>query len=1365
MSDLSRRLADLSPQAKRELLVQLLRKQTPQHSMPSPSAPAIVPAPDERCQPFPLTPIQQAYWVGRGGVFELGNVGAHVYTEFETPQVNLDRLSHAWQQLIDRHDMLRVVLLPDGQQQVLKEVPPYQIAVQDLRGQDPNVVATELDAIRQRMSCQIFPVDRWPLFEILIARIDDQRTRVCMSCDLLIADLRSIQILISEWFQLYENPKAYLTPLAISFRDYVLAERALQNSATYKRSQEYWQQRIPALPPAPQLPLTSTPGSLSQPRFVRRSTTLAPECWSRLKARARQLGLTPAAVLLTAYAEILSMWSEHPRFTINLTIFNRQPLHPQVNHLVGEFTSVNLLEVDTSPQEAFRDRARRLQEQLWEDLDHRHFHGVNVLRELARRQGGVSRAVMPVVFTCDLAHDLRSPQHTYSWLLPGEIVYGVSQTPQLFLDHQAFEQVGALLINWDAVEGLFPDGLLQDMFAAEVHLLHRLADEEAAWQEVTRIPLPLGQLEQRAALNATEVPVPARLAHEFFADQVLQRPQQAAVIAADRTLTYAELLSYANQVGHRLRALGARPDTLVAVVMAKGWEQVVAVLGVLVAGAAYLPIDPKLPPERLRYVLENGEVDLALTQSWLDARLAWPARVQRLCLDTEDLYAETGAPLAPVQRPEDLAYVLFTSGSTGVPKGVGIEHRSVVNRMIDVNRRFGVGPEDRALALTALHHDLSVYDIFGVLSAGGTIVIPTGSAALDPAHWAQLMVREHVTVWNSVPAFMEMLVEYLEHAPNRAEIVPRSLRLVLLSGDWIPVTLPSRLSALIPGVQVISLGGPTETTVWDICYPIRAVDPTWKSIPYGQPMANARYHVLDQALEPRPVWVPGQLYIGGTGLARGYWRDEEKTRASFIHHPRTGERLYRSGDLGRYLPDGHIEFLGRVDFQVKIRGLRIELGEIEAVLRQHGNVREAVVTIVEKEDGNKRLVAYIVSHGKPAPTTSDMHGFLKEKLPEHMVPSAFMFLEALPLTPNGKVDRQALPDPGQPTSVSPAGPKREATDLERQVAELVGSVLHVDHVDPQEDLSNFGITSVDMMRFGALLEQRFGFRPEMGDVFRLTTISAVAEYYEQHRREGYPPSETSAVVPGRSIESLLSSFRILLDPQEREEFRKQQPGLRQFDALASGVQLPLPKLTDAELRDMYGRRRSHRTFSPQPVSLQQFGKLLSCLRQITLDGHVRYLYGSSGGLYAVQMYVHIKPDRVEGIRAGSYYYHPRDHRLVLLSAEARLDRSLHWPHNRSIFDAAAFSIFLIGQLSALGPIYGDQAMRFPFIEAGLISQLLETSAPACQIGLCQIGGLDFERIRDVFALETSHVFLHTLLGGLREETNQSQAGSVANFHW
>lgn len=1310
--------------------------------------PAIKVAPHDRCQPFPLTEIQQAYWIGRTGVFELGNVSTHIYVEYESVELDLDRYNSAIRRLIDRHDMLRAVILPSGQQQVIQEVPPYEVEVFDLRGMDSETVKSELEQRRHEMSHRLLPSDQWPLFEVKASRLSDRRVRIHAGFDALIADAFSLQILLKELHRLYRDTDTALPPIEPTFRDYILSEASLRNSAMYKGARDYWLARLPSLPPAPELPLATNPATITHPRFVCMESRLGTRRWQRLKERATRSGLTPSGILLAAFVDVIRLWSKNPRFTVNLTLFNRLPLHPQVNDIVGDFTSVTLLAVDDPDRRTFDLRAREVQRQFWDDFDHRHFTGVEVLREMARAGDGAPRAVMPVVFTSILANDLQSEDpELLSWM--GDIVYGVAQTPQVWLDHIVIEKAGELTFNWNAVEGLFPDGLLQELFDSYCRFLQSLADSEESWQETwpqtcTRLAPP-AQRELHADINDTSAAIPVGLLHSGFAEQAARQPDQPAVIAGKRILTYAELFRRSNQAGRFLRELGARPNTLVAVVMDKGWEQVVAVLGTLASGAAYLPIEAGLPSERIHYLLEQGEVDFILTQSHLDGKIDWPADLRRILVDGTELDKVDDAPLNSVQTEDDLAYVIFTSGSTGVPKGVMIDHRGALNTVVDVNTRFSAGPDDRVLAISSLSFDLSVYDVFGTLASGGTIVMPASAESRDPSRWARLIADHGVTIWNSVPALMDLLVEYISGMPAAPSC--KSLRLILMSGDWIPVNLPEQIRSTIGNSQMISMGGATEASIWSIIYPIDTVDPDWKSIPYGRPMVNQQFHVLNDALAPCPVWVPGQLYIGGIGLAKGYWRDEEKTNNSFLVNPNTGERLYRTGDLGRWLPDGNIEFLGREDFQVKIQGFRVELEEIESSLLQHPCIDAAIVTAVGEAHRERRLAAYVVcSDGNDRPDIEVLREFLRQKLPPYMVPSAFVTLDRLPLTANGKVDRKALPPPGEPTPEPAVAPSKEA-DHETQIAALVSRVMDVSVTDPEANLLSLGATSIHMIRIANLLEKELGFRPRMDKFYSLPTVANLAAAYTQQleaRRSDIDsvPRGTPAVSPPAT-----ARFDLILDPVERQAFKETHPGLRPAGSSETTIELPAIAL-DEHLRLAYLRRRSYRLFNRDPVSLQQLGSLLGSLRRVNIEENSRHRYGSAGGLYPVQTYLYIKPDRLEGAEAGAYYYHPARHRLVALNTDDRIDRNIYDPIiNAPIFDTAAFAVFFLAQMNAIGPMYGERSLQYATLEAGLMAQLLETEAPDHHVGLCQIGELDFESIRHMFMLTPTHVLVHSMLGG------------------
>lgn len=1064
--------------------------------------PRIVPDPDCKNEPFPLTDVQQAYWIGRSGIFELGNVSTHCYFEMEGEGLYIEQVEAAWNRLIDHHGMMRAVVLPDGQSQVILErVDPYRIRITDLQEMDGETVVSELGRIRDEMSHQVLSTDRWPLFDVRASLFGAGRVRLHVSFDNLIFDGWSMLHLLREWARLYESPQAVLTPLGVSFRDYVLAVEKTKSSTLYRRDMDYWLERLPDLPPAPELPLARNPGSIQRQRFKRLDFRLDGETWERLKRRAALSDLTPSGILLAAYSEVLGLWSKSSRFTINLTLFNRLPLHDRVNDIVGDFTSLTLLVVDRASGRTFMERAANLQKQLWRDLDHPHVGGVTVLRELTRLRRQPFEAPMPVVFTSALG--VESMDETVSGMGNGigQLIYNITQTPQVWLDHQVMEQNGDLLLIWDAVAGLFPGGLLESMFQTYCKLLKHLAKGA---EDQGRAPirlLPAEQLKRRAEANATDAEISRELLHTLFSAQVSRRPDAPAVISSGKTLSYVELSLRAAGVGHALQKAGALPNTLVAVVMEKGWEQVVAVLGILNSGAAYLPIDAAVPADRLHHLLTAGRVKIVLTQSRLRKTTAWPEGIRCFSVD-EMAPAQGDLHLSdPLQKPEDLAYVIYTSGSTGLPKGVMIDHRGAVNTILDMITRFGIGPDDRVFALSNLNFDLSVFDVFGSLGAGGTIVIPDASATKDPAHWLRLMGATKTTVWNSVPALMQMLVAY----GSGESVEPlKNMRLVLLSGDRIPLDLPDRIKAMNPGVKVVSLGGATEASIWSILYPIESVDPGWKSIPYGKAMVNQRMLVLNETMEDCPDLVTGQIYIGGTGVALGYWDDREKTEKRFIINPHTGERLYRTGDLGRFLPDGNIEFLGRDDFQVKIRGHRIELGEIEAVLKPHPAVEDAVVTLMEDKGGEKRLVGYVLASGDTKPEPAELQRFLGKKLPDYMVPSVFMVLDRFPLTPNGKVDRKVLP---RPTDTGPASGDAHVapqSDMERIIAGVFKELLNLEQVGIYDNFFEIGANSLTLVQARGKLKDALKREIFVLDLFEHTSIDTLARFLDKGRAQAFP---------------------------------------------------------------------------------------------------------------------------------------------------------------------------------------------------------------------------------------------------------------------
>ncbi|MBN8897605.1 MAG: AMP-binding protein, partial [Rhodospirillales bacterium] len=664
-----------------------------------------------RNDPFPLTDMQRAYWVGRRGDLSLGSVSCYLYTEFDTDQVDLARAEAAWNRLVRRHDMLRAVIRPDGTQQILAEVPDYRFAVLDLTGTDP---APTLARLRDELPRRIAAPDEWPLFDIRVTRFDG-KARLHMGFDLIALDAASIHALRREWGVLYDDLDAPLPPIGVSFRDVVLAQRAAQETPAWQRSAAYWTDRAATLPAGPDLPLRPDAAERTGARFRRRGVVLPADTAAALRRQAQAHGLTLPTLLAGAYASTLAAWSRTQRFCLTVTSFNRPALHPDMPLVLGDYTSTILLEVDaTAPR--FADRATALARQLAADLEHAEVGGSHVLREIARQTGRAAPAI-PVVFTSALGFRRKGPvaeTESGGWDRLGTTVYNVSSTPQVLIDNQISEEDGQLFCNWDVAADLFPDGVVDAMVAAYRALLFGLADG-TLWDARLTATVP-------AQPRAKMVPGPApALLHAAFERCARAMPRRPAVIAPDRTLDYATLDAAAGHLAADLlkRLDGAPRDRLVAVSFPRSWRQVVAVLGVLKAGAAYLPIDPALPADRRALLVERGEALLLDDPAALDAALA---------------KAATGAPALPaVTDPERLAYVIYTSGSTGEPKGVMIEHAAAVGTVAEVNRRWGLGAEDRTIGLSSLSFDLSVFDIFGPLSLGGALVLPPAEATRDPS--------------------------------------------------------------------------------------------------------------------------------------------------------------------------------------------------------------------------------------------------------------------------------------------------------------------------------------------------------------------------------------------------------------------------------------------------------------------------------------------------------------------------------------------------------------------------------------------------------------------------------------------------------
>lgn len=926
-------------------------------------------------EPFESTPLQQAYLMARGLRPDWGGGGSQVTIEIEIPgDPSHDRLQESLRRLVRRHAMLRTVFLRDGRQQTLDNTPDFDIRFFDLRSLDGNDAEARCAELYQSLVDAVFDPYSWPLFSAIAIQRKPGSFHLLFAIDLLLIDFRSLSILLREWRDLYAGAHTKLSPLPVDFGGYMKVLHSLRASARFESDKQWLKSRIESFPRPPAICRTGPSGKHGAGAFCTLEFTLSAETWKQAETLAARHGVSTAMMLCGAFCKTLRRWSGAQEFCLNIPIFDRYPVHPAIDSVVGPFNNNILLAITWPDNVEMWDNVRALQRNCFEALEHRLFTGVEFAREIAQHRKSLTDPIGPVVFTPAIHGADRE-----RW---GRVCRVTSQTPQVWLDCQAVESSDGAIIRWDFDPARFDPHTVEEMFA---HFRESIA------------ATIVGVTGENTA-DPCSGPTLDSLVHE----QAMRTPQLRAVACNGKYVTYAGLDKRANQIANALVARGTVPGSLVAVIAERSFEMVEAVLGVLKAGCAYVPIDPEYPAQRIQYLIEHSQASIVLTQAHLIAALPVSNRV---ILDITG--GEIDAmPTTPPDRPhsaDDLAYVIYTSGSTGKPKGVMISHAAAINTIEDINSRFRVSKFDRLLGFSSLSFDLSVYDIFGALSVGATLVILPRESLKSPDRWIELIEREGVTIWNSVPTGMKMLLDYCEgrracHAPT--------LRLVMLSGDWIPLDLPARVKSYFGDPEVVSLGGATEASIWSIVYPVSCVRPEWKSIPYGVPLANQTWHILNDELRPVPHGETGELYIGGKGVAMGYYRDPERTARSFLRHPETGEVIYRTGDLGRMMADGNIEIVGRRDLQVKIRGYRVELAEIEAALNAHPGVDSGVVT-VRGERGKHELAAHFVPRNH-AMTVADLRGHLRSVLPEYMVPQHFVEHRSLPLNANGKIDRGAL---------------------------------------------------------------------------------------------------------------------------------------------------------------------------------------------------------------------------------------------------------------------------------------------------------------------------------------------------------------------
>ncbi|HEX9937035.1 MAG TPA: amino acid adenylation domain-containing protein, partial [Longimicrobium sp.] len=1072
-----------------------------------PVLPPVVPT--ERTGALPLSFAQERLWfIDR---LEPGSAVYNIPAAWRLKGA-LDRaaLERSLGEIVRRHDTLRTVFAEVGGSpvQVVAPFGGFALPVEELSGLSE---ADREAAVRRRAgeeAARPFDLAAGPLVRAGLLRLGEEEHVLLLSMHHIVSDGWSMGVFLRELTALYaayrDGGESPLPELPVQYADYAVWQREQLEGEVLDRQLAYWRERLAGAPELLELPTDQPRPAVQTYRGASVPVALSPELVERLQALGRSEGATLYMTLLGAFQVLLHKYSGSDDIVVGSPIAGRT--RKEIEELIGFFVNTLVLRTDLSGDPSFRETLRRVREATLGAYEHQEVPFERLVAELQPERSLSHSPLFQVMFTLENGGGGGAALQELSVSGVGAALGGAKFDLSLALTATAKGMHGGLNYSTD----LFERGTIERMLG---HLA-RLLEQVAADADVRLSELELlGEAERSQVLEAwndTAAEVPSdRCIHELFEAQAARTPDDVAVVFEDASLTYAELNARANRLAHHLRGRGVGAEVRVGVLMERSLEMVVSLLSVLKAGGAYVPLDPGLPAERLAYMLEDSAVPLVLVQAALSD--AVPARegVGVLAVDALELAAEPAENPAVGAGPDALAYVIYTSGSTGRPKGVMNQHRGVVNRLVWMQAQFGIGAADVVLQKTPFGFDVSVWEFFWPLQQGARLVMARPDGHRDPAYLRDIIEGEGVTTLHFVPSMLQPFVEAVE--AGRCA----SLRHVVCSGEALPPALVRRFYDRFAGPVVLTnLYGPTEAAVDVSCWTCARED-AGGVVPIGRPVWNTALYVLDAALKPVPLGVPGELYIGGVQVARGYQGRASMTAERFIPDPFStegGARLYRTGDRARWRADGAIEYLGRLDFQVKIRGFRIELGEIEAALRGHESVTDCVV-MARADAGETRLVAYVVGDVE----AEALRAHVRRSLPEYMVPSAFVSLDALPLTPNGKLDRKALPAP----ELASAEEKYVAprTPVEEVLAGIFAEVLRLEHVGVEESFFELGGHSLLATRVVSRIRELFGVEVPLRALFDGPTVAQLAGRVEEVRRAELPvlppvvPTERAGALP------------------------------------------------------------------------------------------------------------------------------------------------------------------------------------------------------------------------------------------------------------
>ncbi|MHC5933206.1 non-ribosomal peptide synthetase [Nostoc sp.] len=1107
MTNTDENITELSPEKKRELLAQLLQKKASQSHF------------------FPMSFAQERLWF-----LDQLQPGQPLYNEAYAfhlkGSLNVTALAQSLNEIVRRHEVWRTnFTIVNGQPfQVIAPTLALALPIVDLQSLPEDALEAEVQRLATEEQARPFDLAKEALVRSTLLQLSQAEYVLLFTMHHIVCDQWSFEVLTWEVAELYKAfSKGKLSPLPelpIQYADFAVWQQQWLQGEVREAQLSYWKQQLSNIPSVLELPTDHPRPPIQTNRGAKQSLVLSKPLTDALKALSQQEKATLFMTLLAAFQTLLYRYTGQDDIVVGTTISGRN--RAEIEGLIGFFVNTLVMRTDLSGTPSFREILNRVREVALGAYTNQDLPFEQLVEKLQPKRNLSHTPLFQVMFQLQntLTTTLELPGLTLSPLVFDKETAKFDLTLSMVEIKQGL--IGTLEYNTD----LFNAATITQMLGHFQSLLEGIVVNPD--QQISKLPI-LSEAERQQLLvewNNTQADYPSKQCiHNLFEAQVERASltsDAVAVVFEDQQLTYQELNARANQLAHYLRSLGVGPEVLVGICMERSLEMMVGLLGILKAGGAYVPLDPAYPQERLALILEDAKPLVLLTQKQLVAELP-KHRAKVVCMDADwEIHTFSSAQSNPISSvtAENLAYVIYTSGSTGTPKGVLITHQALVNHSIAAAKAYQLQPEDRILQFASISFDVAAEELFPSWLSGSTVVIRP-NRILAFANFLPFLEQEKLTVLNLPTAYWHDWVSDL--AQTEASL-PSTLRLVIVGTEQ---TLPEKLALweklvgdlyhkLPEGhlrIRWLNAYGPTEATIGATIYePPEPENQSFYRVPIGRPIANTQIYLLDKHLNPTPSGVPGELYISGVGIARGYLNRPELTAEKFIPNPfseKSGTHLYKTGDLARYLPNGDIELLGRIDHQVKIRGFRIELGEIESKLKQHAKVREAVVVDRKDEEGDKRLVAYVSPDFEQTLTVSELRSFLQEKLPQYMVPSAFIVLPALPLLSNGKLDRHSLPAPETLRPEIEVAYVMPQTEVEQKIATVWQNALNIENIGIHDNFFELGGHSLLMVKVHTQLRQISKTDLLLLDLFRYPTISSLAEFFSQAHNQTLPLSETN----------------------------------------------------------------------------------------------------------------------------------------------------------------------------------------------------------------------------------------------------------------